>query len=95
VRDAHQERVLQEIEGRLATEDPEFTRSFTALADVPPPKPSSGSADGPVVVTVIVVLLLGVPLLLAGSPLGALAVAALPGLLWLAWWQAQRAPDRS
>jgi hypothetical protein len=46
-------------------------------------------------VTVIVVLLLGVPLLLAGSPLGALAVAALPGLLWLAWWQAQRAPGRS
>ncbi len=93
--DARQERVLQEMESRLTTEDPEFTRTFTALAEVPPPKPSRGSADGPAVVTVIVVLLLGVPLLLAGSPLGALAIAALPGLLWLAWWQAQRTPGRS
>jgi hypothetical protein len=77
------------------TEDPELARSFTALAEVPPPAGRSGtSADGPAVVTVIVTLLLGVPLLLAGSPLGALAIAVLPGLLWLLWRQAHRTADR-
>ncbi|WP_256501632.1 hypothetical protein [Pseudonocardia humida] len=43
--------------------------------------------------TVIVTLLLRVPLLLAGSLIGAIAVAVTPGLLWLVWRHASASAD--
>jgi fatty acid desaturase len=77
----HEQRELREIGDRLSAEDPAFTRSFGALDDVAPP--SRRSADTTALVTVAVALLLAVPMLLAGSWVGALVVVALPRLMLL------------
>jgi hypothetical protein len=88
----HQRQVLRDLEDRLSAEDPAFTRSFTALEDTTPPAPNR-SADTTVIVTVIVTLLIGVPLLLAGSLIGALAIVVTPGLLRLVWHFAHASAD--
>jgi fatty acid desaturase len=83
----HEQQALRDIRDRLSAEDPAFTRSFGALDDVAPRR----SADTTVLVTVAVALLLAVPMLLAGSWVGALVVVALPRLMLLVWRHAHAA----
>jgi Protein of unknown function (DUF3040) len=76
----HERQVLHDLERRVAAEDPEFARSFTA------PRTRAGHRAGlAATAAVVVAVLLGVPLLLAGSVVGALAVLVTTGLIWAAW----------
>jgi hypothetical protein len=83
--DDHERRVLRELEGSIAAEDPAFARSFAALGRGPRDRRPSRPGPARPVVPVVVAVLLGAPLLLAGSVLGALAVVVTTGLLWVAW----------
>jgi hypothetical protein len=76
----HERRVLRDLERRFAAEDPDLIRSFTA-----PSTPRAGSPEAAATVAGVVALLLGAPLLLAGSVVGALAVTATTALIWAAW----------
>ena len=75
----HEWRTLREVERRFLTEDPEFTRSFATRAQ------HLGRAQGCVGIKIFLVaaVLLGALMLVAGSPSGALAFAAVAGLTWL------------
>ncbi|MCO1654629.1 DUF3040 domain-containing protein [Pseudonocardia humida] len=85
----HERRVLRELERRTAADDPEFARTFTTRM------PRAGHpAEAPAIAAVVVVFLLGVPLLLAGSVAGALAVTVTTGLIWWAWHGSSRTTDR-
>jgi hypothetical protein len=72
--------VLRELEDRITADDPVFARSFTVRE-----QHTSRSAQGPAIAAVVVALLLGVPLLVMGSVVGALALAVTAGLVWFAW----------
>jgi Flp pilus assembly protein TadB len=74
--------VLHELERRLAADDPAFVRAFTGstrrLARNRPHRRAARTA-------IVVAVLFGGFLLLAGSPGAAIAVAGVTGLVWLAW----------
>jgi hypothetical protein len=77
-------KTLLELERGLAAEDPEFARSFEAPAHggVGAHPPRGGHSWG-YPVTIVVAVLLGVLMFLAGSPVSALACAAVAGAAWL------------
>jgi hypothetical protein len=83
--DDYDRKALGELEGRIAAEDPGLARSFTALESVPRVHRPGSTLEAPALVVLVIALLLGVPLLLAGSMIGALAVAATTWLLFVAW----------
>ena len=77
----HEREVLGEVERQLLAEDPEFTRSFATSARRLQPARSDHdliklAAAGTVLLAALV--------LVAGWPGGALAFAAVAGLLWWA-----------
>lgn len=74
-------KTLREIERRLLTEDPEFTRSFDTRA-----QRLHGREDRwGLQIFVVIGLLLSALMLVTGSLSGAAAFAAATGLIWLAW----------
>jgi hypothetical protein len=74
----HEWKSLHELERRLGGEDPEFPRSFEARA-----KRLDGARSGTAArVMVVLGVLLGALLLVAGSPDGAVAVVFTTGLIW-------------
>jgi hypothetical protein len=76
----HEWKVLGEVERQLLAEDPEFTRSFATHARRLQP----ARADHDLIkLAAVGAALLAALLLVAGSP-GALAFAAVAGLLWWA-----------
>lgn len=77
----HERTTLRELERRLLTEDPEFTRSFDASA-----QHLHGGPDRWGLQTSLVTgLLLSALMLVTGSLGGSVAFAAATGLVWLAW----------
>ncbi|MPZ78935.1 MAG: DUF3040 domain-containing protein [Actinophytocola sp.] len=68
---------LCEIQRRLVTDDPDFERSFRAVAVPPPDHRWLAYA-----IVLVVVALLGTVMALAGAPAAALAFAATGGLIW-------------
>jgi Protein of unknown function (DUF3040) len=76
----HERKALREIQRQLATDDPEFERSFHAAATAPPPDYRR------LAYTIVIVLaaLLATIMALAGSPGGTLAFAAIAGMVWYA-----------
>ena len=77
----HERMTLREIERQILAEDPEFTRSF----DMGVQRPHRERRDGvSVKIAIMAAVLLGALMLVAGSPSGALAFAAVAGLIWLA-----------
>lgn len=76
----HEQQVLHELERRLMVGDPEFARSFQAREQRLPGGRYRRVAEAAIVVGV----LLSALMLVAGSPGGALALAAATVLFW-AW----------
>ena len=76
----HERKALREIQRQLVIDDPEFERSFRAAAVPPPPDHRR------LIYTIVIILaaLLAVLMVLAGSPGGSLAFAAIAGLAWYA-----------
>ena len=80
--DDHEWKTLREVELQFTTEDPEFCRSFDTHAR----RLQREHVDRlPVKIAIVVAVLLGALMLVAGSPAGALAFVAVTGLIWLAW----------
>lgn len=77
----HEWKTLREVERRLLTEDPEFTRSFDTHAR----RLHGGSDRWGIQIFLVTGLLLSALMLVAGSLSGAVAFAAGTGLIWLAW----------
>ena len=77
----HEWKTLREVERRLLTEDPEFTRSFDTRAQ----RLHGGSDRWGLQIFVVTGLLLSALMLVTGSLSGAVAFAAATGLIWLAW----------
>jgi len=90
VLDDHERRTLQDLERQLMAEDVEFSRSFRAHTQHLRRKHLGGAAT----VALAVVIVLCALMVMAGSPVGALAFAALSGVLWLARWGARRREGR-
>ncbi|WP_158703557.1 DUF3040 domain-containing protein [Pseudonocardia dioxanivorans] len=88
--DDHERRTLQDLERQLMAEDVEFSRSFRAHTQHLGRKHLGVAAT----VAMAVVIVLCALMVMAGSPVGALAFAALSGVLWLARWGARRREDR-
>jgi hypothetical protein len=83
----HERETLRAVERQFLAEDPEFARSFDMRArDLRGGHRVSVSLQIGIVATV----LLGALMLVAGSPVGALAFATATGLIW----QARRHPTR-
>ena len=77
----HERKTLREVERQFLVEDPEFTRSFATRAQ----RLERRHLDGGLVkIALVAAVLLGALMLVAGSPSGALAFAAVAGLIWLA-----------
>jgi hypothetical protein len=78
----HEWKTLREVELQFLAEDPEFARSFDTRAR----QLRRQHADGvSVKIAIVAAVLLGGLMLVVGSPGGALAFAAMTGLIWLAW----------
>jgi len=73
---------LNEIERQLAVEDPGFSRTFHAVGQSPP----YNQVRLAYAVTIVVAIVLGLIVLLAGSVLGALVFAAVAGGVAVAWY---------
>ena len=73
--------VLNEVERRLASDDPAFARRFAATVQ----RLGHGPHRRVARIAIATAVLLGGLLLLAGSAVGALAAVAATGLVWLAW----------
>jgi hypothetical protein len=87
----HERETLREVERQFLVEDPEFTRSFDARAQ----RLQRRHLDGGLVkIFLVAAVLFGALMLLAGSPSGALAMAALAGLIWLARRRSNGTPSR-
>ncbi len=84
----HEREALHEIQHQLLVEDPGFAQSFdteTQSLDTTAKRPHRGSPDWTRRIYTILLVLsstYGVILLLAGSPISALALAALAGVSW-------------
>jgi hypothetical protein len=87
----HERKTLREVERQFLAEDPEFTRSFATRAQHLERRHLDG---GLVKIAIVAAVLLGALMLVAGSPSGALAMAALAGLIWLARRQSNNTPGR-
>jgi hypothetical protein len=83
---------LREVEARILNEDPEFARTFHARARRLPQVSTGGVG---IKIFVVVGLLLGALLLVAGSLTGALAFVIATALVWLMWRFAGDAGQRS
>lgn len=71
---------LREIQRQFMVEDPELARSFREI-DRPQPRDHLRQAY---TVTMVVAMVFGFLVLVAGSPAGALGCGILAGLIWLA-----------
>lgn len=81
VPDAHEQRVLDDLERRLRADDPAFVARFHREQQrLPAAARPSGDR-----VALVVAAVAGLLLVLLGSPGGALAAVAATGLVWLAW----------
>ena len=84
----HEREALHEIQHQLLVEDPGFAQSFDTEArsfNIAPQRPRHGSPDlTRRIYTILLVLSLtyGVILLLAGSPISALGLAVMSGVIW-------------
>lgn len=81
----HERKTLKELERQFMTDDPEFPRSFHAHAK----RLDRNHRGMPATVAIVAAVLLCALMLATGSLGGALAFAAVTGLIWLAW----RHPD--
>ena len=77
----HEWKALREVERRLLTEDPEFTRSFATGSQ----RLHGESGRWGLQIFLVTGALLSVLMLVIGSLSGAAAFAAGTGLIWLAW----------
>jgi Flp pilus assembly protein TadB len=77
----HERKALREVERQFQAEDPRFTRSFEAHQTRMARRHRKLGAH----LAVLAAALLTTFLLVAGSLVGALAVAAATGLIWVAW----------
>ena len=76
----HERKTLGEVERQFQVEDPEFTCSFDTRAQ----RLGRRHLDGAwFQIAIVAAVLLGALMLVAGSPSGALAFAAVAGLTWL------------
>lgn len=74
--------LLRRVESGVVADDPEFARSFEAKLE----KLQHARRYQRVVrIAVVVAAVLAVGMLLAGSPVGALAVLVLAALVWVVW----------
>ncbi len=85
----HERKTLREFERQFQVEDPDFTRSFDTRAQ----RLHRRQLDGAwFQIAIVAAVLLGAIMLVAGSPSGALAFAAVAGLTWLARATVERRP---
>jgi hypothetical protein len=87
----HERQTLREVERRMATEDPEFIRSFDTRAQ----RLHGGSDRWGLRIFVVIGLLLSVMMLVIGSLSGAAGFAFVTGLIWLAWRFSVSTPQQS
>lgn len=74
--------LLRRVESDVVADDPEFARSFEAkLARLQ----NHRRYHGVVRIAVVMAAVLALGMLLAGSPIGAMAVLVLAGLVWVVW----------
>jgi hypothetical protein len=78
----HERKTLREVELQFVAEDPEFAQSFDSRARRLQRKHADGVS---VKIAIMAAILLDALMLVVGSPGGALAFAAVTGLIWLAW----------
>ncbi len=83
---------LREVERRLLSEDPGFTRSFEARAQRLPRGTRGGVG---LKIFLAAGLLLSAFVLVTGSAAGAVAFATATGLIWVVWRFADDAPQQS
>lgn len=74
--------LLRRVESDVVADDPEFARSFEAKLERLQHHRRYHSV---VRIAVVLAAVLAVGMLLAGSPMGALAVLVLTGLVWVVW----------
>lgn len=77
----HEWKTLREVEHRMLTEDPEFTRSFDTRAQ----RLRDRSDRWGLRIFIVIGLLLSALTLATGSLSGAMAFAFTTGLIWVAW----------
>jgi hypothetical protein len=88
----HEWKTLRNVERQFLAEDPEFARSFDTRAR----QLRRQQADRvSVKIAMAAAVLLGGLMLVVGSPGGALAFAAMTGLMWLAWRHSHDSSRRS
>ena len=88
----HERETLREVERQFLVEDPDFTRSFATRAQ----RLERRRLDGELVkIFLVAAALLSALLLVAGSPSGALAFAAVTGVIWLTRQRSNTTPGRS
>jgi hypothetical protein len=80
--DDYERNALREVERRLLSEDPEFTRAFAARARRLPHNSPTGTG---IKIFVIGGSLVSALVLIAGSLSGAVSFAIATGLIWLVW----------
>jgi Protein of unknown function (DUF3040) len=88
----HERKTLREVERQFLAEDPEFTRSFDTSAQHLRREYRDGES---VKIAIFAAALLCGLMLVAGSPGGALAFAAVTGLIWLGWRHSNNPSRRS
>lgn len=84
----HERKTLRELERQFRADDPAFSRSF----DVRARRTGRSRLGTAAAVTAVLVVAL---MLVSGSLGGALALAVVTGLLWLAWHRATGTGRRS
>ena len=89
--DDRERRALDEVERHLTADDPAFARSFTAGEQ----RLQHGEHQGGGTLALVVAAVLGALMLLAGSLLGAVAVAAMVWAIWVTWRWSERFDRRS
>jgi hypothetical protein len=88
----HEREILREVERQFLVEDPEFARSFATRAQ----RLQRRHLDGGLVkIFLVAAVLLSALMLVAGSPSGALAFAAVTALIWLTRRRSNTTPGRS
>lgn len=87
----HERRTLREVERRCMADDPAFTRSFQERQTRLSRRPHQTGAA----IAIAVAALLTALMLIAGSPATALGLAAVTGLIWMAWRHSTDADRRT
>lgn len=75
----HEWRTLREVERHLAVEDPQFLQSFNDRSDGLRRRPARRALSA----TAVGAALLGVLMMVAGSPAGVVGFAAIAVLVWM------------